>query len=86
MKGKDVKQIQCLLNHAYGYPLEIDGAFGPDTLKAVETMQKCAGIEADGQVGHRGQGSWLGRHHSGQGVRVIPYAPAARPGPASLRR
>ncbi|GAA2355056.1 peptidoglycan-binding protein [Streptomyces violaceusniger] len=51
MKGPDVKQIQCLLDHVYGYPLEIDGVFGPDTLKAVETMQKCTGIKVDGQVG-----------------------------------
>lgn len=51
MKGPDVKQIQCLLDHIYSYPLEIDGVFGPDTLKAVETMQKCTGIKVDGQVG-----------------------------------
>jgi len=34
-----------------GKALAVDGDFGPNTLYAVKTWQKRAGIEVDGQVG-----------------------------------
>ncbi|MEV5084632.1 peptidoglycan-binding protein [Streptomyces sp. NPDC056159] len=51
MVGTNVGQVQCLLNHNYGYSLKEDGKFGPDTEAGVKTVQRCSGIIADGKVG-----------------------------------
>jgi peptidoglycan hydrolase-like protein with peptidoglycan-binding domain len=34
-----------------GHELAVDGIYGPETAKAVMTLQKKAGLEADGVVG-----------------------------------
>ncbi|MFD7868132.1 peptidoglycan-binding protein [Streptomyces sp. NPDC059783] len=51
MVGTNVGQVQCLLNHNYGYTLKEDSKFGPDTETAVKAVQRCSGITADGKVG-----------------------------------
>ncbi|MFE7729632.1 peptidoglycan-binding protein [Streptomyces anthocyanicus] len=51
MVGTNVGQVQCLLNHNYGYSLEEDGKFGPETEVGVKAVQRCSGITADGKVG-----------------------------------
>ncbi|MEV0341501.1 peptidoglycan-binding domain-containing protein [Nocardia sp. NPDC050713] len=48
--GDAVRQAQCLL-HMHGYPVKIDGAFGPDTRQAVEKFQSAHGLKIDGVVG-----------------------------------
>jgi N-acetyl-anhydromuramyl-L-alanine amidase AmpD len=49
-KGEQVKTLQSLLSIG-GYPLDIDGSFGPATEKAVIQYQKKNGLTADGIVG-----------------------------------
>jgi hypothetical protein len=48
--GNAVKTVQGLLG-ARGYPVSIDGIFGPATFKIVATVQARAEITADGIVG-----------------------------------
>lgn len=52
-KGKDVKQLQTLLNSFRGpkNPIRVDGDFGNKTEKAVKEMQKKANLVVDGIVG-----------------------------------
>lgn len=49
--GYQVKRLQRLLEHAGFSPGDIDGAFGPNTLKAVRKAQKAHGLATDGIVG-----------------------------------
>ena len=51
MVGSKVKQIQCLLNSNYDYTLTVDGKFGESTDVAVRAVQRCSGLNPDGQVG-----------------------------------
>jgi len=46
-RGAAVKELQRALD------LDVDGAFGPQTLEAVRAFQTDAGLPADGVVGHR---------------------------------
>ncbi len=48
--GEAMKKLQSRLNK-WGYSLEIDGSFGPATLKAVKGFQEKQGLEVDGSVG-----------------------------------
>lgn len=48
--GTDVETVQGLCG-ARGWPVKIDGIFGPDTDNAVKLVQGYAGITADGIVG-----------------------------------
>ena len=50
--GQDVEQLQARLR-ALGYPVAVDGVFGPSTERAVLAVQKAAGIRDDGVVGPR---------------------------------
>jgi len=51
-KGKDVKNIQTLLNKAGAKPkLNVDGIFGPLTTAAVKAFQKKCGLKPDGKIG-----------------------------------
>ena len=50
-KQPDIKLIQQFLNWAINAGLEVDGCYGENTTKAVETFQKKAGITADGSYG-----------------------------------
>jgi len=51
-KGKDVKNIQTLLNKAGAKPkLDVDGIFGPLTKAAVKAFQKKCGLGRDGKIG-----------------------------------
>ncbi|WP_051711119.1 peptidoglycan-binding domain-containing protein [Streptomyces sp. NRRL S-350] len=52
--GNAVKALQCELNRSIStsfYPLTEDGVFGQATLNAVYTLQGCAGLSKDGEVG-----------------------------------
>ncbi|MCX5106998.1 peptidoglycan-binding protein [Streptomyces sp. NBC_00439] len=51
MVGSKVRQIQCLLNSNYDYTLTVDGKFGDSTDVAVRAVQRCSGLNPDGQVG-----------------------------------
>lgn len=46
-KGEDVRSLQKLLN-TFGYPLAVDGAFGPATEAAVRQVQAKLGLTATG--------------------------------------
>lgn len=50
-KGKQVKNLQIFLGWCLGVRLDIDGHYGPDTLKAVKQFQKQYGLEVDGKFG-----------------------------------
>lgn len=49
-RGADVMQLQHDLTAA-GFPVPIDGDFGPKTKAAVEAFQRSKGLQADGIVG-----------------------------------
>jgi peptidoglycan hydrolase-like protein with peptidoglycan-binding domain len=49
--GERVKALQYLLKEKFGYSINVDGAFGPQTDAAVEDFQIDAGIISDGIVG-----------------------------------
>lgn len=50
MKGPAVRALQAMLV-GYGYPLVIDGSFGPKTENAVMCYQEDNGLTPDGSVG-----------------------------------
>ncbi len=49
--GPEVRAIQRLLKAKFGYTLNIDGIFGPDTKDAVQDFQADHGLTVDGIVG-----------------------------------
>lgn len=49
--GPDVAEAQCLLRRTGISPGGIDGIFGPHTLRAVEEIQRRAGLVVDGVIG-----------------------------------
>ena len=49
-QGESVRELQRLLR-TLGYELEIDGKFGPLTLRCVKSFQGSAGLARDGVVG-----------------------------------
>ncbi|WP_194910029.1 helix-turn-helix domain-containing protein [Catenulispora rubra] len=60
MSGPDVAELQCLLQRAGHSPGDIDGTFGPKTLRAVIQEQNAANIDLDGQVGSQTWGKLRG--------------------------
>jgi peptidoglycan hydrolase-like protein with peptidoglycan-binding domain len=50
IKGDDVSQLQTQLSKL-GYPVKVDGDFGPETDKAVKELQTMFGYDVDGVVG-----------------------------------
>ncbi|MCA8922203.1 MAG: peptidoglycan-binding protein, partial [Planctomycetes bacterium] len=54
-RGAAVRQLQARLAEL-GYPLEVDGAFGPGTEAAVRAFQRDQRIQVDGQVGPETRG------------------------------
>jgi peptidoglycan hydrolase-like protein with peptidoglycan-binding domain len=48
-----VTAVQSNLRFAYGYPISVDGIFGPKTVKAVKDFQWRHGLFPDGVVGPR---------------------------------
>lgn len=48
--GDEVRQLQRRLSQA-GFPLTLDGQFGPATERAVRAFQKRAGLVVDGLAG-----------------------------------
>lgn len=71
-KGPEVERIQQQLNQA-GYPLQVDGDWGPKTEAAVRDFQKAHGLAADGVVGPKTSHA-LG----GQGIAASKPAAAER--------
>jgi peptidoglycan hydrolase-like protein with peptidoglycan-binding domain len=53
MRGKEVKQVQCLLhfNYSHSASVNITGTFDSNTENAVKVVQQCNGIASDGAVG-----------------------------------
>jgi lysozyme family protein len=49
--GDGVRAAQYLLKHKHGHDIEVDGAFGGNTSKAVKSFQKVYGLKVDGIVG-----------------------------------
>lgn len=50
-EGEAVQQLQTALAQGGWYPGQIDGRFGDNTAKAVQTFQQQQGLPADGTVG-----------------------------------
>jgi len=50
MRGAEVLSLQELLGKL-GYKVAVDGIFGPETERAVQEIQKSAGLDPDGIVG-----------------------------------
>jgi peptidoglycan hydrolase-like protein with peptidoglycan-binding domain len=73
-KGSAVKDVQDRLN-SIGYPLTVDGSFGPGTETAVKQFQTEHGLSADGIIGPETWGYLM------PGVPTPP--PAASSAPAS---
>lgn len=59
-EGSEVAEIQGQLA-SLGYPLDVDGAYGPATDLAVKEFQKSYGLEADGMVDAETYTALLGR-------------------------
>ena len=53
-KGPKVSELQALLTRA-GYPVKVDGDYGPSTKAAVMAFQQANGIKVDGVVGPQTQ-------------------------------
>lgn len=51
LTAAEVRDIQSNLNDAFGADLDVDGKFGPLTIKAVQEYQKASGLEIDGVPG-----------------------------------
>jgi transcriptional regulator with XRE-family HTH domain len=58
--GPEVAEAQCLLRRAGLAPGDIDGIYGPLTQRAVERLQKRAGLVVDGIVGPHTWGALRG--------------------------
>lgn len=74
--GAGVREVQTLLQRA-GYPVAVDGDFGPATKKAVIAFQRDRDLETDGVVGPRTQ----------EALRLVVLVPDEQPGalnPASV--
>ena len=50
-KGADVRRWQRQLGTVMDADIEVDGEFGPETLKLTKAFQKAGGLEVDGKVG-----------------------------------
>jgi hypothetical protein len=49
--GQEVRAVQKLLKDKFGYNINVDGIFGPDTANAVKDFQSDNGLAVDGIVG-----------------------------------
>jgi zinc D-Ala-D-Ala carboxypeptidase len=49
--GQEVRAVQRLLKDKFGYNVNVDGIFGPDTTNAVKQFQTAKGLTSDGIVG-----------------------------------
>lgn len=59
MKGDAVRALQAQLV-GYGYPITVDGSFGPKTEEAVKQYQREHGLKEDGSVGRKTRSKLLG--------------------------
>src|SRR5947209_3723822 len=74
-RGHDVRVLQDFLNRD-GFPVTIDGQFGPGTRAAVVAFQRAAGLTASGVVGHVTVAALRAGPPAG-GVVAPPVAPSA---------
>lgn len=58
-RGNAVRHAQCLLRKIWGYPIAMDGIFGPNTTSAVRGHQRDCHIAVDGVVGPQ---TWRALH------------------------
>lgn len=58
-RGDAVRHAQCLLRKIWGYPIAMDGIFGPNTASAVRGHQRDCNIAVDGVVGPQ---TWRALH------------------------
>ena len=54
-RGDEVANLQRMLRLKGFDPGEVDGAFGPKTLAALEQFQEAAGLEVDGIYGPKSE-------------------------------
>ncbi|NLM95088.1 MAG: LysM peptidoglycan-binding domain-containing protein [Firmicutes bacterium] len=50
MRGAEVESLQSALRKV-GFPLKVDGIYGPETTKAVQELQRRQGLQVDGLAG-----------------------------------
>ena len=50
-EGAQVRNVQRFVNWAVDYGLDVDGEYGPKTVRGVMSFQRAAGITADGEFG-----------------------------------
>jgi peptidoglycan hydrolase-like protein with peptidoglycan-binding domain len=77
MRGEDVKQWQSVLVSS-GYPMAIDGIFGPKTSEATKDWQRKRALKADGIVGPATRAA-IGRPPTAP--LAVPATPSPRPDP-----
>lgn len=58
-RGEAVRHAQCLLRKIWGYPIAMDGIYGPNTASAVRGHQRDCDIAVDGVVGPQ---TWRALH------------------------
>lgn len=75
--GKDVTAVQRALNRL-GYPIAIDGEFGPETDHAVRSFQRGHGLEVDGTIGPSSRATILAELKGG--APTTPAKPGAQTG------
>jgi peptidoglycan hydrolase-like protein with peptidoglycan-binding domain len=81
-RGEAVRAVQCVLRVALGdeyADLAVDGAFGPQTHRAVTTFQQRSGLAPDGIVGPRTYEAFEGSEPRPDGDSVA-YGPTLRRG------
>lgn len=75
--GDNVKSLQQHLNKS-GAKLKLDGKFGPETLKAVESFQRQNKLAVDGKVGKQTMGA-LNKGPAQEAARAQPTANSTAP-------
>lgn len=78
-RGSQVARLQAELKAAGINPGSVDGAFGPNTLRAVKAYQRRYGLSVDGIVGPRTWNKLMTDGHQPSGVRGTTGSPSPAP-------